>query len=236
VLWGSVVLAVSVAVLLVAGNGRQADPGVRLSDTTETLLAALEETRANALGGPEVWNVAEATAALVHLEAAARQLFDLAGQLDSGDRRLREETASIAAGALDLERLIGDDWIYRLAVRPFWETPQLPAAGDSVQLAEVLAAWQIVMTDAVNGVVPPGQYSDHLAEVERFLSGFDEWRTSYLDAIASSDTSAASDRVAQLETVISQLKDGLSSAEVSLRAEATARLEQIEKGATVLGQ
>jgi hypothetical protein len=234
-LWGSLALVLSLLVLLVAGR-EPADSGVRLSDATQTLLAALDETRANALSGPEVWSVAEATTGLLHLESAARQLFDMAGQLDNRDLLLREETASIAADALDLGRLIGDDWTYRLAVRPVLDKPELPLAGDPVELAELLASWQILITDSVSKVAPPSHYSEHFTEVQRHLAGFDRWRISYLDAIASGDFAGASARVEQLETAISQLENDLSSAQLALRTDTLSRLERIEQRATVLDQ
>jgi hypothetical protein len=209
---------------------------VRLSDATQTLLAALEETRVNALSSPDVWNVAEATTSLLHLESAARQLFDMAGQLDNRDRLLREETASISADALDLGRLIGDDWTYRLAVRPVLDKPELPVTGDPVELAEVLASWQVLITDSVSKVAPPSHYSEHFTEVQRHLAGFDRWRISYLDAVASGDSARASAQVEQLETTISQLENDLSSAELALRTDTLARLERIKQRATALDQ
>jgi hypothetical protein len=225
------------AALLLRNTDTQASAEIEAAAAVVELVDSLDSVQRVALPAAPDANadLAAATAALIHLERNARVLFDVAASLPEGSET-RGATASLGAAALDLGRNLGDTWTYHLALIPLWRMPELPLSGVATEEAATLAAWQVELLAARQGINPPPFLEDHRDAYERLLSEFDPWRISYLDALTANDETAAGAAVNELTATIDDLKQSLTRATGSIKQDMVTKIEELSRQAETLGQ
>lgn len=146
-------------------------------------------------------DVAEATSTLMSIDTAARDMFDAAALLgDEPEQQvLRQSAASLAQRSLALETMIGDALNYRLVLNPLWNSPDLSGVTDPTTAAAAVATWQTNLTDMVESLPTATELAVHVDQVRGFVTGLDDWRIGYLDALSLGDLATAEAAVADLD-------------------------------------
>ena len=153
-------------------------------------------------------------AALLTLDAHARDLFEASAMLPSSKAASRTLAANVATEALDASRLLGTSYAYRAAVIPILAAPEFETDSSLVALddaARRFGEWQSKF-DSVRSALPTSTLTPVTTELA-FISGdLDSLQTRYLDALRKGDRSGAI-------TAVDDLSERLTAAEGMLFSE-----------------
>ena len=191
-----IVLMAMIASLLRAPSRTAAHQDNQLAGAATELAASL--ARLDAVMATPTGEVAESTSLLLDVDRSARDLFDLAASLPE-DNASRQAAIGAAQSALAMETALGDALSYRVILQPLWNSPVLSGVTDSTEAASLLASWQVELASMVESFPNSPPLDEHINEVSAFITGFDEWRVRYLDAVTAGDSAKAGAAEADLE-------------------------------------
>lgn len=190
-----ILVAMVITLLRAPGDNALRQTNALASSATE-LAASL--SRLDALIASPGEDVTQSTALLLDVERSARDLFDRAARLPENDPT-RQAAIGAAQSVLAVETALGDSLSYRVVLQPLWDSPDLAGVTDSAEAAELLATWQVELSNVVSGFPASAALEDHQEQVKAFVSAFDAWRISYLDALTAGDSATAEAGLTDLE-------------------------------------
>jgi hypothetical protein len=155
-------------------------------------------SRLDAVMAAPTGEVAESTSLLLDVDRSARDLFALAAAL-ADDNPSRQAAIGAAQSALAMEAALGDALAYRVILQPLWDSPPLAEVNDSTEAASLIANWQVDLASMVESFPESPTLEEHSMLVTDFVTGFDQWRVRYLDAVTGGDKDAAEAARADLE-------------------------------------
>jgi hypothetical protein len=233
------IVGLLLVVLAVLTGAVLRQPGIDRDRQYETVLAkaaGVADALDDLLPALEPDSAAEATASLVTVDVAARDLFDAAARLDAETQaELRARTISLAEATIQMEKRVTDLLTYRLVLRPLWRSPSLEGVADPIAAAEALATWQAQLADITGALPEGGELASHSGEVALFVEGLDEWRTGYLDALSIGDTEATATALADLEGQLAALAQSAQGVMARVITQTTAEAQTLTAQLRQLG-
>jgi hypothetical protein len=191
-----IVLMALIASLLRAPANTEVRQNTQLAAQATELAASL--SRLDAVMAAPTGEVAESTSLLLDVDRSARDLFGLAAAL-ADDNPSRQAAIGAAQSALAMEAALGDALAYRVILQPLWDSPPLAEVNDSTEAASLIANWQVDLASMVESFPESPTLEEHSMLVTDFVTGFDQWRVRYLDAVTGGDKDAAEAARADLE-------------------------------------
>ncbi len=167
-------------------------------------LAGLRPVLADFADGAPV-DQAATPLAIDQASTAAKRLFTAAAGID--DPTARSQATSDAQQVLEVTDVLSRISSYQAALGPVLLDPDLSAAGDEIQMAELLATWQSELQNVV-AVLPTGPETGSIdSQLVSFSQEFDLWKVSMLDALREGHDIAPliSDLGSRLEVLRSQI-------------------------------
>lgn len=143
---------------------------------------------------------------LFAVDAAARALFDVSGDLDASAGSARSAAASASGAALDGVRLAGDARSYRVAVVPILVPPELETDPNLIELDEAarnFGSWQLRFDD-VRTALPDGVLTATTEQLDVLSGDLASILTQYVDTLREDDQVGAQ---AVLTTLVRRLAD-----------------------------
>lgn len=174
------------------------------------------------------------TAALLTLDAHARDLFEASATLPPSEAASRTQAADAASEALDASRLLGTSYAYRAAVIPILAAPVLETDSSLIALddaARRFGEWQSKF-DSVRSALPTGTLSSVTTELAVISGDLDLAQTRYLDALRKDDSlgtiTAVDDLSKRLTAAEGMLYSGLSEIQAKVQSRIDKALSTIE--------
>ncbi len=178
----------------------------------EAALAGIEFVAQDMADG-RVDDRTTAAMALAALDRHARALFDAASDLPAdGSSLTRLLAVEAAEGALEVERIIGDTTAYQTGFETVSQLPEFPSAvalEDVPSVAGDTSWWIAEFREAVAALPTASGLAAHHDSAAALAVALDGWQTTYLDALAAGDQSAAEAQLTVLSDNLAMLRQQL---------------------------
>lgn len=203
------------------------------AEANATAVTAEAQGLAAALPTLEAFNEAltgteAAAGSLATVEASARALFEVSGELPSDSSASRTAAATASSAALDGVRLAREADSYKLAVLPLLTAPELQTDPELIELDEAARAfgeWQIGF-DEVRTALPDGVMSAVTEQLDILSADLTGILETYVDALREDDGPAARDALAQLQERLDAIADHLQSTLSEIQQRIDARIDE----------